>query len=114
MLSLRREADRDAQVAEEVLPAMRMGSRGRGHSAAAKRACGYDDMAACPQIRAWHHDHHLGRSRAGGRKRMRGLEVNPDARKCGAGPDVPGPGTACAGAGPDLAPATAREVEPCR
>ena len=41
---------------------------------------------------------------------MRGLEVNPDARKCGTGPDVPGPGTACAGADPDLTPATAREL----
>ena len=80
------------------------------HSAAAKRACGYDDMAACPQIRAWHHDHHLCRSRAGGRKPMRGLEVNPDARKRRAGPHVPGPGTACAGAGPDLTPAAAREL----
>jgi hypothetical protein len=75
---------------------------------------GRHDLAACPQIRAWHHDHHLCRSRAGGRKRMRGLEVNPDARKCGAGAAVPGPGTACAGAGPDLTPAAARELEPCR
>jgi hypothetical protein len=42
----------------------------------------------------------------------RGIEVNPDARKCRAGPHVPGPGTACAAAGPDLTPAAARELTP--
>lgn len=38
------------------------------HSAAGKRACGYGDVAACTQILAWHHDHHLCRSRAERRK----------------------------------------------
>jgi hypothetical protein len=39
------------------------------HSAAGKRACGYDDVAARKQIRAGvRHDHHLCRSSADRRK----------------------------------------------
>ena len=42
--------------------------RRRGARPAGLRA---DDLAACPQIRAWRHGHHLCRSRTGGRKRTR-------------------------------------------
>jgi hypothetical protein len=52
MLSIRREADRDAEVAEEVLHAHAEGLVVAAHSAAGKRACGDDDVAARKQIRA--------------------------------------------------------------
>ena len=98
MLSVRREADRGAAVAEQFCIPTQRGLVVAVHSAAGKRACGGDDVAACQQIRAWHHDHHSASVVIDGLKQVRVLRLTRMRGSAGRGPHVPGPGTVCAGA----------------
>lgn len=90
---------------------MRRGFAVAVHPAAGKRACGGETWRPASRSGPGVTIVSSAASRVGGLRRVRGIEVNPDAWKGRVSAHVLGPGTVCAGAGPDLMPAAARGAD---